>query len=296
VQQLSVNLPTAPERRKATLSAMRTVAHRSGGATPQSIAASLKARECTKVCIRCFRKFTAHDWKVELCKSCKTTCACGAPKTAQAKTCPECRRKSPRRLAQLERLHQAMQGENNPSKRPDIRKKISESLKGGKHAVYTRKEYRQRLVEQALYMQQQQRGRVRSKVEISVGSILSGFEPQLRVGDYLIDYASQEKMVAVEIQGCYWHCCPKCFPNGPETSAQVSNLKRDKCKAKYLSDNGWLLITVWEHEHNSMLALLKIKAKILHLCSRSKNNSALKRLTNYLTMMENALDCMGTHG
>lgn len=295
MQQLDLNLPSAPERRKATPLARVTVAHRSGGATPQSIAASIAARATLKQCTKCNLPFTAHDHKATVCKKCRTTCGCGASKSKQAKYCKECGGRSPARLAQLAKLHAQTRSRQNPSKRPEVRRKISKSLRGGAHARYTLPGYEARLVEQAHKMQRFSKG-LRSRVEISVGSLLEGFEPQYRLGRYAVDYASAKHKVAVEVQGCYWHCCNQCFPQGPETSSQVANVRRDRLKAEYIRSQGWKLIEIWEHEHNTELALLKITARIKHLCSPSPNSSHLKQLTNSLTMMESALGCTATHG
>ena len=60
--------------------------------------------------------------------------------------------------------------------------------------------------------------------------------------------------VAVEVQGCFWHGCAEHGrrPNvanpgywGPKIER---NRARDERNALQLSDAGWCLVTVWEHE------------------------------------------------
>jgi len=270
-------------------------AHRApGGATAQSIKASLAARKCQKSCGKCGQRFIAYDHKAKVCKKCKTTCACGSAKTKQAKYCKACRKVSPKVIAQRKRLHELTRSRPNPAKRAEVRKKISMSLKAGGHARYSKPGYLDRLVEQAHHMREQRQHR--SRVEISVGSLLKGFIPQVRVGPYAVDYAHVERKVAVEVQGCYWHCCPVCFPAGCVSKAQKDNIERDRRKAAYLKANGWKLVLVWEHEHWSMFGLFKITARIKHICFNSPNSSRLKRLIDSLTMMENAPGCTGTRG
>lgn len=52
-----------------------------------------------------------------------------------------------------------------------------------------------------------------------------------------------EKKV-IEVNGCYWHGCPKCFPNGGYKGL-IDNTK--KRKQTYQSI-GWECISIWEHE------------------------------------------------
>src|SRR5882724_11428699 len=57
----------------------------------------------------------------------------------------------------------------------------------------------------------------------------------------------------VFINGCFWHACPRCYVP-PKTNREFWNNKRDRNKArdkrnvKMLANQGWKVLTIWEHE------------------------------------------------
>lgn len=59
--------------------------------------------------------------------------------------------------------------------------------------------------------------------------------------------------VAVFIDGCFWHKCPKCFKQ-PKTNKLFwkkkieGNLKRDKIVNIKLKKEGWKVLRFWEHQ------------------------------------------------
>jgi very-short-patch-repair endonuclease len=52
----------------------------------------------------------------------------------------------------------------------------------------------------------------------------------------------------VEVQGDYYHCNPDVYSNGPINELQLHSKKRDKLKARWVDDNGYQLICIWEKE------------------------------------------------
>jgi len=66
------------------------------------------------------------------------------------------------------------------------------------------------------------------------------------------DIVFTKRKIAVFIDGCFWHKCPKCFTN-PKTNRVFwkkktdSNVKRDKSVNQELKKNGWKVVRVWEH-------------------------------------------------
>ncbi len=62
--------------------------------------------------------------------------------------------------------------------------------------------------------------------------------------------------IAVFIDGCFWHKCPKCFIE-PETNKDFwmnkinSNVERDTEINDILTKRGWKVIRFWEHEINN---------------------------------------------
>ena len=53
------------------------------------------------------------------------------------------------------------------------------------------------------------------------------------------------KKIAIELYGCYWHACPKCFPNDPYAE-EIH--KRDKERLRSIFKHGWRVLVIWEHE------------------------------------------------
>lgn len=68
------------------------------------------------------------------------------------------------------------------------------------------------------------------------------------------DIAYPGKKVAIFVNGCFWHRCPKCNLPLPKTHTEFwvekfdRNVKRDKEKSDALSALGWTVITAWECE------------------------------------------------
>jgi len=67
------------------------------------------------------------------------------------------------------------------------------------------------------------------------------------------DIVFPKKKIAVFIDGCFWHKCPRCFVK-PQTNKGFwkekinSNVERDKIVNKKLKKMGWKIIRIWEHE------------------------------------------------
>ena len=77
----------------------------------------------------------------------------------------------------------------------------------------------------------------------------------LRLGRKLIrpDIAFTRARVAVFVDGCFWHRCPR-HGEVPATnvgfwSAKLeANEARDREQNRLLGDAGWLVVRIWEHE------------------------------------------------
>jgi len=68
------------------------------------------------------------------------------------------------------------------------------------------------------------------------------------------DIAFPGKKLAVFINGCFWHRCPKCKLPLPKSNKKFwkekfdRNVERDKKKRRLLKSKGWRTITIWECE------------------------------------------------
>lgn len=65
------------------------------------------------------------------------------------------------------------------------------------------------------------------------------------------DFVWPDKRVALFVDGCFWHGCPRCYRR-PRTHSSfwraklVYNRYRDKLVARELRKRGWKVIRVWE--------------------------------------------------
>ena len=67
------------------------------------------------------------------------------------------------------------------------------------------------------------------------------------------DFAFTKKHVAVFVHGCYWHGCPDHYTvpksNADYWSQKVArNRERDLETVQRLTDVGWEVVVVWEHD------------------------------------------------
>lgn len=59
--------------------------------------------------------------------------------------------------------------------------------------------------------------------------------------------------LAIFVDGCFWHKCPKCFVR-PRTRREFwdkkikANTKRDKAVNLLLRKSGWKVLRLWEHQ------------------------------------------------
>lgn len=70
------------------------------------------------------------------------------------------------------------------------------------------------------------------------------------------DFVFPKQRIAVFVDGCFWHRCPKCYRK-PATNAEFweakigRNVDRDKEVNRELKNRGWKVVRVWEHELRS---------------------------------------------
>ena len=69
------------------------------------------------------------------------------------------------------------------------------------------------------------------------------------------DFVFPKLRIALFVDGCFWHRCPKCY-HKPATNADFweakigRNVERDKEVNLELKKRGWKVVRVWEHELN----------------------------------------------
>lgn len=100
-------------------------------------------------------------------------------------------------------------------------------------------------------------------LEVEIRSLLHRAGYRFRV-DYKLpgvrsrgDIVFPRQRVAVFIDGCFWHGCPE-HGTWPKANAAwwraklEGNIERDKRVNEALTDEGWKVIRIWEHETGAL--------------------------------------------
>jgi DNA mismatch endonuclease Vsr len=83
---------------------------------------------------------------------------------------------------------------------------------------------------------------------------LGGYRLNWRKAPGRPDIAYPGRKLAIFLHGCYWHHCPRCYPNLPKSNPEFwarkfeLNRERDARKRARLEAIGWSVIETWEHE------------------------------------------------
>lgn len=94
---------------------------------------------------------------------------------------------------------------------------------------------------------------------------LSGYRTHYKIIG-IPDFYFPKKKIAVFIDGCFWHKCPKCYKK-PKSNIRFwcekikANKKRDKIVNEILKKKGVKILRFWEHQakNNIESCLKKIK-------------------------------------
>jgi len=84
------------------------------------------------------------------------------------------------------------------------------------------------------------------------------------------DIAYPGRKIAIFVNGCYWHRCPRCNLSLPKSNTEwwrakfEGNKERDKRKKLALEEVGWKVFVIWECElkDNPLDCALRIKSFI----------------------------------
>jgi DNA mismatch endonuclease, patch repair protein len=83
---------------------------------------------------------------------------------------------------------------------------------------------------------------------------LGGYRLNWRNAPGRPDIAYPGRKLAIFVHGCYWHHCPRCYPNLPKSNPEfwarkfALNRERDARKRYGLESVGWTVLEVWEHQ------------------------------------------------
>ena len=102
-----------------------------------------------------------------------------------------------------------------------------------------------------------------TSIEISLEKALKAAGIEFIINSKLLGHPDFEIIthgVVVFADGCYWHACLKCFPNGPILPAGLDFRKRrktDKNITKALQEQGIVVLRFWEHDLRTLKGLTK---------------------------------------
>lgn len=88
------------------------------------------------------------------------------------------------------------------------------------------------------------------------------YRKQYPIGLCHVDVMLPPNLV-VEIQGCYWHRCPRCYTKN--TPSDVKKREKDKRRFRYLMRRGYKLMLLWECDINKQgeeAIILKVRQRL----------------------------------
>lgn len=96
-----------------------------------------------------------------------------------------------------------------------------------------------------------------SAAELSLRSALHArglrFRLHRRIEKVTVDIVFVSARLAILVDGCFWHCCPK-HGTSPKSNQDywipklADNMARDQRQTAQLLDAGWLVMRIWEHD------------------------------------------------
>jgi DNA mismatch endonuclease (patch repair protein) len=91
------------------------------------------------------------------------------------------------------------------------------------------------------------------------------------------DFVFHSRRLAVFIDGCFWHGCPRCYrmpeDNRPYWKAKVlSNRRRDRRRTRELRLLNWRVLRIWEHSLKSPVGRERILSKLRRVLHQRSTN------------------------
>lgn len=87
-----------------------------------------------------------------------------------------------------------------------------------------------------------------------IRSGIKGLKVHVKTIPGVPDIVYPKAKVAIFVNGCFWHRCPKCKLKLPKThksfwkSKFLKNVSRDRKNKRTLNKMGWTVLTIWECE------------------------------------------------
>jgi DNA mismatch endonuclease, patch repair protein len=100
---------------------------------------------------------------------------------------------------------------------------------------------------------------------------IGGWEKHRRILKGNPDFFFPNHKLALFVDGCFWHACPKCRRRTPHTRADFwgqkidQNRKRDDRVRRELRRHGYHVMRVWEHDLKRTTWMKRLKAILRRL-------------------------------
>jgi DNA mismatch endonuclease (patch repair protein) len=90
------------------------------------------------------------------------------------------------------------------------------------------------------------------------------------------DFIFQKQKIAIFVDGCFWHGCPKCnlVPKSNKiywSGKIIRNKKRDRNVSAELRKAGWIIIRIWEHTLKNSKSSQNAVDKIAKIMAQNKD-------------------------
>jgi DNA mismatch endonuclease (patch repair protein) len=91
---------------------------------------------------------------------------------------------------------------------------------------------------------------------------LGGYRLNWRKAPGRPDIAYPGRKLAIFVHGCYWHHCPRCYPDLPKSNPEFwarkfeLNRERDARKTALLESSGWRVLEAWECDIRNRLSVV----------------------------------------
>lgn len=98
---------------------------------------------------------------------------------------------------------------------------------------------------------------------------ISGWRRHLRLPGKP-DFVFQSHRLAIFIDGCFWHGCPRCYRLPEDNRAYwaekvASNRRRDRRRTRELRALNWTVLRIWEHSLKSEKGRARVLTKLKSL-------------------------------
>lgn len=153
-----------------------------------------------------------------------------------------------RNTERSEKISKALLGKKRP-------KEVLDKLNKGMLEYWAKEENREkRKLDMSVYIQKHQYNNktlLELKFEDLLKSLNIDFISQYTMCGYNFDYYVPKNNIIIEVDGDFWHCNPKKFPNGPIYKSQYITIKNDK-KKDLICENtkNIILLRFWESDIN----------------------------------------------